>query len=162
MTCDGKAVPIAVPSEDEPGPPEYVIPIEKGMTCQFTVTVINHSGHAVRVKDMTFPALMPGHGNAGPMIVTGNDSAQKPHGRDGDLAATFDVDETVPPDESIGVELRLLTNPNACNSPGTAGLGDLPSTRIVVLHRQLTVHGQMAIAVKIKKALDGPTCASSS
>ena len=162
MTCDGKALGLDIPSEDDPGPPEYVVPVEKGLNCQFTVTVVNNSGHTVRVRDMTFPALLPGHGNAGPLIITGNDSTQKPRGRNDDMDATFKVDETVEPGESIGVNLRLLANPHACNAAGTARLSGLPLARISVLRRSLTVDGSIAIAADIKTALQSPGCGDDS
>ena len=162
MTCDGKALGLDIPSEDDPGPPEYVVPVEKGLNCQLTVTVLNHSGHAIRVKDLTFPALMPGHGNAGPVIVTGNDSLQKPTDSNGGLDATFAIDETVDPDESIDVILRLLANPHACNDAGTARVTEVPLARISVLHRSLTVHGSIAIAANIKTAHESPGCGDDS
>jgi hypothetical protein len=158
MTCDGDAIPLGTPGEDDPGPPEYVVPVKKGMNCQLFVRVVNHSGHAVRVKDMTFPSLMPGHGNAGPVVITGNDSAEKPNASNDRMDATFTFDEVVEPDESIEVVLRLRANPDSCSDAGTARLTNMPSTRLDVMHRPLTVQGSVGIAVQLKTALRGPDC----
>jgi hypothetical protein len=162
MTCDGKPVRLDIPGENDAGPPEYVVPVEKGMNCQLTVTVLNHSGHAVHVEDMTFPGLMPGHGNAGPVIVTGNDSAEKPRSGNDGMDATFTIDGTVEPDESIDFTLRVRANPDSCNDAGTAIFPDLPSTRISVLRRSMTVHGSVSIAAKLKTPLQRPGCGGDS
>jgi hypothetical protein len=129
------------------------------MTCHFGLTVINRSGHEVHLREMTFPALMPGNGNSGAMIIGRQQGFdEKPRGHEDNLDATFNVDESVASGESTDVQFTLTANPRACLSAGTAYLDGMPRTGISVLHRHITIDGDFSIRVRVTKPVKSAGC----
>ena len=113
---------------------EYVIDSRPGFRCDISLTIHNSSRWSAHLTSITAPWAGPDGGAEFVAVTDGDHAALKPLD-DGEIDATFPLDQKLAAGESVTLVMEIAWRESGCNSGDYLWSGDWPTLHFDLLDR---------------------------